>query len=136
MYKRQEAKTASGFAYAKSDITDANFKQVVGQGIVGAEAVLVNFGEFVESPDAVSRLKKMGLRAGVPKELADLSKAHPDSRELATCLPIVALGDSWEDPDGFRLVVCLYGVALSRELQLYLWGYGWYDFWWFLAFRK
>ncbi len=131
-----EAKTASGFNYVNSNLTDKNFKKVVGKGRVEAEAVLVNFGEYVESDDAAVRLDKMGLRPGIPKELADLSKSNPDSAELAAHFPLAALGDSWQDPNDDRGVAYLYGRASSRELDLNYWGGRWHDDWWFLAFCK
>jgi len=135
--EQMEAKTASGFIYVDPNITDANFNKVVGQGVVDAEAVVVNFGARIMSRDAVPYLDGMGLRAGVPRELADLSNQYRDSHELATCLSIVALGDFWKDPDGNDNGVYLYGNESEHKFNLlWLGRYGWREIWWFLAFHK
>ncbi len=131
-----EVKGATGFSYVNLNLTDANFKTVSGTGLSETDAIAVNFGEYVESSDAVSRLGELGLRVGIPKELADFSKAYPNSQELVSCLPLVALGDSWRDPDGRLNVVDLGGRASSRRLDLYPWSSRWDGDWWFLAFRK
>jgi hypothetical protein len=132
-----ETKTASGFNYVNLSLTDKNFTKVVRTGEGDGEAIFVNFGEYIDSSEeAVRRLDAMGLRPGVPKELADVSKAHPKSVALAACFPAVALGDSWRDPRGGRLVAYLDGGALYRKLRLYYCDRGWSDRWWFPAFRK
>ncbi len=131
-----EAKGASGFGYCNPNLTDKNFTRIAGMGRINAEAVLVYFGKFISTDEeALSLLDGMGLRAGIPKELADLSKSHPDSCELASCFPIAALGDSWRDPHGSRHVAYLNGHASNRNLDLHYSG-GWDDGWWFLAFHK
>ncbi len=129
-----EVKGATGFTYVNPNLTDANFKAVSGTGLSETDAIAVNFGEYVESSDAVSRLGELGLRVGIPKELADFSKAYPNSQELVSCLPLVALGDSWRGPSGSLGVACLHGYASDRVLHLGPWGDGWDDAWWFLAF--
>jgi len=132
-----EEKVKEGFAYANSNITSKNFAVAPFGGPNSEEAILVNFGEDVSSSeDAVTRLDKMGLRPGLPPDLADLSKSHPASAKLAAYLPVVALGDSWVDPDGDRSVAYLFGFAAYRELSLCSWSGGWDGYWWFLAFRK
>lgn len=131
-----EEKVKEGFNYADSNITSQNFRVVPFGSSNPEEAVLVNFGEFVASEKAVERFDKLGLRAGLPTDLADLSKSHPNSKKLAAGLPVVALGDSWVAPDGVRRVVCLLGNAARRGLGLDWWGRRWHDYWWFLAFRK
>lgn len=138
-----ETKVSTGFAYVDPNITDANFKQVVGYGLEGLielGAVVVNFGEFVTSKEAVSRLRLIGLRAGVPKELVDLSNGYPNPEApLVNHLPIVTLGDSWYDPRGNRQVVCLSPNTSDdtgrRDLKLVPWDRGFNGVWGFLAFR-
>lgn len=95
----------------------------------------MNFEEYVFSEEALRRLNQLGLRPGLPTELADLSNTHPDSIDLAGCLPLVALGDSWEGPLGNLLVVYLVGDARGRELSLHWRGSGWAENYWFIAFH-
>jgi len=133
-----ERKVMEGFSYANPNITSSNFRVVPPDD--PEEAVLVNFGEeYMESGDAVERLSRLGLRPGLPTELVDLSRSHPGG-QLAACLPVVALGDSWVGwvgPFGRRRrVAYLDGSAVRRELDLRWWGLRWYGRWWFLAFRR
>jgi hypothetical protein len=131
-----EAKAKEGFIFAEAGINSMNFRALVPDSSNPAEAVLVNFDEYVFSDDAVSRLEQSALRAGLPTELVDLSKTLPDSTELADCLPLVALGDSWQGPLGNLLVVFLVGDARNRALSLHWRGGGFNESYWFLAFRK
>jgi hypothetical protein len=129
-----EEKVKEGFIYVDPHITSQNFGAAV--GVPGAgEAVLVNFEEYLFSEEALRRLDRLALRPGLPTELADLSKNHPDSTELAGCFPLVALGDSWVGPLGNLLVVYLVGDARGREMSLHWRGSGWADTYWFLGFR-
>jgi hypothetical protein len=131
-----EQKLNEGFIYTERDITSANFSAAGPAAPRDADqAVLVNFGEYVFSEHVLSRLEQMGYRPGLPTELVDLSRSVPDSTELAGCLPLVALGDSWQGPLGNLLVVFLVGDAKSRGLSLHWRGGGWNDSYWFLAFR-
>lgn len=132
-----EEKVKEGFGYVDPNITSQNFKVAPFGGPNPEEAVLVNFGEYVDSSEeALRRLDKMGLRPGLPTDLTDLSKSHPNSSRLAGCLPVVALGDSWQYPGGGLLVVSLDGDASLRGLRLHWWGDGLAGRWWFLSFRK
>lgn len=132
-----EEKVRGRFNYANPNITSQNFTAVPFGGPNPEEAVLVNFGEYVDSSEeVVKRLEKMGLRPGLPTELCDLSQSNPNSQELAACLPVVALGDSWQGPSGSLYVACLGGDASYRELHLYWRSRRWDAHWWFLAFRK
>jgi hypothetical protein len=131
-----EEKAKSGFVYADPHITSENFRAAVPDGRSAREAVLVNFEEYIFSDDVLKRLDQRGLRAGLPTELADLSRSHPDSAELARCMPLVALADSWEGPLGNLLVAYLVGDARGRELSLHWRGSGWAETYWFLAFYR
>ena len=131
-----EDKVKEGYIYVDPHITSENFRAALPAGRNAGEATLVNFGEYVFSEDVVNRLDKLGLRPGLPTELADLSKSHPGSTEFAGCLPLVALGDSWVGPLGNLLVVYLVGDASGRELSLHWRGSGWMDTYWFIAFHK
>lgn len=130
-----ENKVKDGFIHVDPHITSGNFTTAVPPGQNAGEAILVNFEEYVFSEEALRRLDLRGLRPGLPTELADLSKNHPDSSELAGCFPLVALGDSWVGPLGNLLVVYLVGDARGREMSLHWRGSGWADTYWFLAFH-
>lgn len=130
-----EDRVKKGFNYGDPNLTLENFRKQVPAGSPD-EAVAVNFGEWVESDDAVARLDAMSLRSGLPGELADLSETHPNSAELAECLPMNALGDFWQDVRRRRRVACLFGDASGRKLRLDVWRRGWVVDWWFLAFPK
>lgn len=131
-----EEKVKEGFLFADPNITTTNFRAVVSGGPNAGEAVVVKFGEYVFSEGVVKRLDQMGLRPGLPSELVDLSKSHPDSTELAVYFPLVALGDSWEGPLGNLLVVYLLGEARSHGLNLHWRGGGWDEGYSFLAFSR
>ncbi len=131
-----EEKVKEGFLYTDRNITTTNFRAVVPGGPDPGEAVLVKFGEYVFSEGVVKRLDQMGLRPGLPSELVDLSKSHPDSTELAVYFPLVALGDSWVGPLGNLLVVYLLGEARSHGLSLHWRGGGWDEGYSFLAFSR
>ena len=129
-----EEKVKEGFLFADPNITTTNFRAVALNAPDPEEAVLVKFGEYVFSDDVVKRLDQMGLRPGLPSELVDLSKSHPNSTELAAYLPLVALGDSWVGPLGNLLVVYLLGEVRSHGLNLHWRGGGWDESYSFLAF--
>ena len=131
-----EEKVKIGFNCANPNITSKNFCKEVPANSPD-EAILVNFGEDIESSEeGVCRLAALGLRPGLPTELSDSSQSNPDSQELAGCMPTVALGDSFEDANGYVRVAYLSGDASYRELHLLIWQRGWYSYGWFLAFRK
>ena len=131
-----EEKGKQGFIHVEPDINSRNFTAVADEGPSPLQAFLVNFGRYVFSDEVIRLLGEMGLRPGLPTELADLSKSNPSSRELAGCLPAVALGDSYQGGLGNLLVVFLAGDATGRALSLHWMGGGWNDDYWFLAFRK
>src|SRR4026209_548666 len=91
-----EEKLTAGFIATERDITSDHFPAVASPGPSPEEALVLNFGEYVFSEGVLSRMDQMGLRAGLPTELAHLSRRMAESTELAACLPRVALGDSWE----------------------------------------
>jgi hypothetical protein len=130
-----EAKTKQGFIHVEPDIHSRNFKAVAAEGPAPSDAYLVNFGKYTFTDGVVALLTEMGLRPGLPTELADLSMSNPGSRELAGCLPAVALGDQMQGGLGNLLVVFLAGDATGRALSLHWQGGGWNDSYWFLAFR-
>jgi hypothetical protein len=130
-----EDKVKDGFIWVDPHITSGNFPLAVPAEPNAGEALLVNFEEYLFSEEVLRRLGQRGLRPGLPTELADLSKNHPDSRELAACFPLVALGDSWVGPLGNLLVAHLVGDARGREMSLHWRGSGWAENYWFIAFH-
>ncbi len=131
-----EQKTRQGFIHVEPDINSRNFKAVAAEGPAPSDAYLVNFGKYVFTEQVVTLLAGLGMRPGLPMELADLSMSNPGSKELAGCLPAVALGDEMEGGLGNLLVVFLAGDATGRALSLHWQGGGWNDSYWFLGFRK
>ncbi len=137
-----EEKVKEKFTYVNSYITSQNFMVLPFDCPNLNEAILVNFGGYLESEKVVEWLAGMGLRAGLSTELVDLSNSYPansypDSTRLIRYLPVVALGDPWRSPSGEQFVVYLYGGFYNRLLNLILYNNdGWGDGWWFLAFRK
>jgi hypothetical protein len=117
-------------------ITAENFPETA-TGEREEEAVLVNFGEDIESEKALVHLQEMGLRPGSPSELVDLHLSNrAPNPELEECFPIAALGTVWTDPYNSRRVACLGGDAHNRDLHLGWFDGGSYDDCWFLAFRE
>jgi hypothetical protein len=134
--RRIEDKVKEGFVYVDPHITSENFRAPLPAGQNGGDATLVTFEDYVFSDEVLRRLEQRGLRAGLPTELVDLSRSYAGSRELASCLPLVALGDSWVGPLGNLLVVYLVGDAQGRELSLHWRDSGWTDDYWFMAFHN
>ena len=131
-----EKKIEEGFKHVDRGITSQNFKVVPEVGPAPEEAILVNFGETIyHSRDVVERLEEIGLRPGLPTELVDLSKSYPDSKKLAACFPIIALGDMWLVPDNGYSVAQLNGNVSDRYLEETWWSWEWDDGMRFLAFR-
>jgi hypothetical protein len=131
-----EEKTRQGFIHVEPDINSRNFKVVAAPGPAPSDAYLVNLGKYMFSEQVVASLAERGLRPGLPTELADLSISNPGSKELAACLPAVALGEHMQGGLGNLLVVYLAGDATGRALSLHWYGGGWNEDYWFLAFRK
>ena len=125
-----------GFIHVEPDINSRNLKVVPPEGPAPSDAYLVNFGKYAFSEQVVQALSAMGMRPGLPTELADLSRSNPGSKELAACLPAVALGEPMQGGLGNLLAVYLAGDATGRALSLHWHGGGWNEDYWFLAFRK
>src|SRR5688572_33200956 len=81
-----EQKTKQGFMHVEPDISSSNFKALAAEGPAPSDAYLVNFGKYVFTENVVTLLAELGLRPGLPTELADLSTSNPGSKELAGCL--------------------------------------------------
>src|SRR5687768_16454608 len=86
-----EQKTRLGFIHVEPDINSRNFKAVAAEGPAPSDAYLVIFGKYVFTEQVVTLLAELGRRPGLPTELADVSTSNPDSKDLAGCLPAVAL---------------------------------------------
>ncbi len=129
----EEKLREGGFIFISPDITSKNFPLMPPGGPNPEKAVLVNFGECLDSEEVVEQFSKMGFRPGFLTELLDLSKSCPGKR-LVKYFPIVALGDPWINTRSSR-VPYLLGSAFNRELGLLRWDCGWRKHWWFLAFH-
>ena len=123
---------AGKYNYANDDITAANFPPQ-GSGKARLEAILVQFGRYVDSDEVLAEMEKNGLRAGTLAELLALGAQHPNAQKEGD---IVALGSVWQFPGGDRRVPYLWDDGSERLLSLYWFGRGWGGRCRFLAFRK
>lgn len=123
---------AGKYDYANSSITSQNFP-TSRKGQANLEAVLVNFGRYLNSEEALTELGKKGLRAGELHELLALGAQHPNEQRQD---PIVALGSVWRHPLGDRNVPYLWSDGSDRDLGLNWFGLRWSSDDRFLAFRK
>lgn len=129
-------KKREGLSCFNPYITATNFPEL-GEGEIEEDVVLVKFGEYLESEEALERIKQMQLRPGTPSEQADLHRSNLRSGpEFEACFPIAALGTVWQNPAGLRYVTFLGRDAARRGLRLAWFDGGWLGLWWFLAFRQ
>ncbi|MFH1286602.1 MAG: hypothetical protein ABII02_02525 [Candidatus Magasanikbacteria bacterium] len=123
---------AGSYDWVNSNIIETKF-QSQGSGQVEIEVVLVHLNKVVKSEEVLRELDRQGLRAATLQELLALGAAHP---ELQRQFPILALGSSWRDPDGFRYVPYLGRYGDERDLDLHWFEYGWHEVYRFLAVRQ
>jgi hypothetical protein len=95
--------------------------------------VLFHFNRPVGSEDVIAEMNKDGYRPAAIEELLALGESQPN---LQKKFPIVALGTIWEDADGCRHVVFLWGSSGERNLDIHGFGSGWRDHYRFAAVRK
>lgn len=120
------------YDYANENIAAAHFP-VSGDGIAEREGVLVHFGLYVESDEAVRAVKELELEPSPVEDLLAFGARYPDvQREY----PVVGLGSSWLDPFGLARVPVLDGWLGRRQLDLGARRNRWVAYCRFLARRK
>ncbi len=121
---------AGCYDWVDSDITAEHFP-VKGVGLVQLDGQLICFDKSMSSEQILAELDKMGLRSGNVEELLAFGTKYPDRQ-----FPVIEPASSWQDSDGYRLVVYLDSHARERDLSLDWFESGWDDYYRFLAFRK
>ena len=101
------------------DEIDAAHYPIDGEGRVEATIELVRFGRSLHSDEALTELDHLGYRPATLAELLALRATYP---ELETG-PIIALGSSWDAPDGRNYVV--YLETRLKHLNLFTRNCGW-----------
>lgn len=130
----QEVGKEGEYDYLNPNLTSEHFP-TQRTGEAKATITAINFGRIMDSSDdVVAELDKLGLRPAETIEQAALGSQHPEvQRELTY---VVALGTSWANPGGHRLVGYLYGSPDHRYFDLYRWNGRWRDCCWFAAAAK
>jgi len=115
---------AGEYDWTNENLNDQNFSQtpMEREETEELEIELVHFDREMETDDILSGLEKRGLRPATPTELLTLGATHKD---LQREFPIVALGQSWQDPDGDRGVVYLCRSGSDRDACLVWFEGGW-----------
>jgi hypothetical protein len=109
------------YDYRDDNITAENFP-VTGNGQVECEVIFVHFDRDIKSEAAITELEQMGLQPAKIEHLLALGAKHPD---LQREFPIICLGSSWVDSDGYRRVPYLALWSAKRNLYLYWFEGGW-----------
>lgn len=124
------------FGYVSSNINDERFSVEPGgiSQVAIAPLKLHRDGEeWISTDEAVKRMSEQGTRPATGREARAYAKANP---EVQRQFPIVALGSSWVDLNGDRLVPYLVDWRGERALDLDWTGGDWNSGWRFLAARK
>ena len=125
-------KEAKFNGYVNPDVNDQNFPTKKRKA-EKKEAVLLCLNSNASTKEAQEAMKRLKLIPGTPKELLSLSLENPN---LQRKFPIVAIGQSWRNPDGNRNVPFLNEWSGERDLSLGCLGSGWDEHYRFLAFCK
>ena len=111
---RLEAAIQAGkYDYVNENITEKNFWNAH-KGTAELDIVLVHLDRKVSYEEAIQELHKRGLRPAKLKELLAFGAKYLDEQKYI----IVALGTVWWPWYGARGVVCLFGSAGGRFLDL------------------
>lgn len=128
----KELVAAGAFDWKNDDITDKHFPQEK-TGAEDVEIELVHLDRDISTDDALVELDKRGLRPANPAELLAFGATFP---EVQREFPVIALGQFWRDPRGYRNVVCLGGDGSKRHAFLGWTGRGWFRDCRFAGVRK
>lgn len=92
------------------------------EGTATLDVHLLHLNRWAEPDEPFEEMEWYDLRPLVIPETLTCGKEHPD---LQRRFPLLGLGSVWTDPDGDRLVVCLWGGGSMRGLGLDVCGRGW-----------
>lgn len=123
---------AGGYDWINNDIISDHFP-IEGNGTKSVTVELLHFNRMITNDEVLSEMKKRGLRPAKIEELLALGSKYPDPQRQ---FPIIAFGSVWRDPDGYRYVPELWGLASERRLRLSWLGRRWLAGARFLAVRK
>ena len=124
--------TAGNYDYRNDNITTENFP-VTGNGTVECEVILVHFDRSIKSEAAITEMEQLDLRPATLTELLAFGETYP---EIQREFPIICLGSSWVDSDGYRNVPYLDRWRAGGRLDLGWFGGGWRRDCRFAAVRK
>ncbi len=128
----EDAVKGGRYDWSNSDITTKNFP-TTRTGVSTVDVELVHFNRAISTDDALTELKKQGLRPAELHELLALGRERPD---LQRGFPVVALGSLWQSRFGYRFAPCLGRDGSERDLYLYWVAYDWDEISRFAAVRK
>ncbi len=130
--KLSEMVEAGQYDWKNDDITEKSFP-VKGKGIVETNLELVHLNKVANTDEVEAYLDANGLRAATIEEFLAFGAKYPD---VQRGFPVIALGSSLVDRDGYRLVPYFYRSGAGRDLRLRWDGYRWGEGCRFLAVRK
>lgn len=112
---------AGKYDWVNGSITDDNFPQEK-TGVEEVEIELVHFNRDISTDNVLSELDRLSLLPANPAELLAFGAVFPNVQRK---FPIVALGQYWRNPDGYRYVVCLDEDGIERGALLNWIGGDW-----------
>lgn len=122
---------AGHYDYANESITADNFP-MTGEGQVELDLTLIHFNRGITSKEAITEMRKMGMRPATLPELLALGEKYPEEQRQ---YPIIAFGSVRQHPLGDRDVPYLGEWSGERGLSLSWFDNGWGDRCRFLAVR-
>ncbi|MDD4412217.1 MAG: hypothetical protein PHR00_01060 [Patescibacteria group bacterium] len=118
-----EAVEAGNYDWKDGNINSNNFPALLGEeGQKKLDMALIHFGYRISSRDAITEMDNLGYRPATAREILAFGIQYPN---LQKQFPIIALGQSWVDTDGFRWVLCLDRNGSNRGLDLFSFGRDW-----------
>ncbi len=104
------------YTYATPGVSSKNFPvRPHERGIV--EVVLIKFDYDPGSNEAVAEAKRLGLEQPIYEYALYFGAQYPDVQCVG---PVVFLHEPWQDPDGYRHVLYLWGFPGHRLLRVHI----------------
>ncbi|MDP2696073.1 MAG: hypothetical protein Q8O87_02355 [bacterium] len=127
---------AGRYDWVNSDINEKNFPLNLPAGFPTKVQVipeLIHFNRVMSSDQAITEIKRRGLRPATIWEMLAFGEHNPD---LQRQFSIIALGWVWRSGAGGRRVPSLAGSAAERKLKLHWFDAVWHGRCRFLAVRE